>query len=74
MKLTNKIVIEKAKELGFDLIGFSKAEDLEAEIEHLKKWLDSGYQASMNYMERNFEKRKDAKNILPELRKSAFTS
>ena len=65
MKLTNKIVIEKAKELGFDLIGFSKVEDLEAEIEHLKKWLDSGYQASMNYMERNFEKRKDAKNILP---------
>ena len=31
MKLTNNIVIEKAKELGFDLIGFAKAETLNRE-------------------------------------------
>ncbi len=28
-KLTNQIVIEKAKQLGFDLVGFAKADLLE---------------------------------------------
>jgi len=65
MKLTNQIVIEKAKELGFDLVGFSKADPLHYETEKLKIWLDKGFQASMDYMERNFEKRLDVNNILP---------
>jgi epoxyqueuosine reductase len=65
MKLTNQIVIEKAKELGFDLVGFSKVELLQNETEKLKAWLDKGFNASMDYMERNFEKRLDVNNILP---------
>jgi epoxyqueuosine reductase len=65
MKLTNQIVIEKAKELGFDLIGFAKADLLQTETETLKEWLDKGFHATMNYMERNVEKRLDVKNILP---------
>jgi len=64
-KLTNQIVIEKAKQLGFDLVGFAKAELLTAETEKLQQWLDKGYQATMNYMEKNFSKRKDVKEILP---------
>jgi epoxyqueuosine reductase len=63
--LTNQIVIDKAKELGFDLTGFARAETLEKEFEHLLIWLDSGYHAGMNYMERNIEKRKDFRNIFP---------
>ena len=63
-ELTNQIVISKAKELGFDLVGFAKAEILKDESEKLKIWLDKGYQAGMIYMERNFEKRKDIKKIL----------
>ncbi|MDP2365607.1 MAG: tRNA epoxyqueuosine(34) reductase QueG, partial [Ignavibacteria bacterium] len=31
----------------------------------LELWLDKGYQASMNYMEKNLHKRKDVKEILP---------
>jgi epoxyqueuosine reductase len=65
MKLTNQIVIEKAKELGFDLIGFAPASILQNEIEHLKEWLGHSYHASMEYMNRNIEKRLDVKNILP---------
>ena len=65
MKLTNQIVIEKAKELGFDLIGFAKADLLQTETEKLKVWLDKGFQATMDYMERNYEKRFDVNNILP---------
>jgi len=64
-KLTNQIVIEKAKQLGFDLVGFAKAYSLEDETEKLQQWLDKGFQASMNYMEKNLHKRKDVKEILP---------
>ena len=60
-KLTNQIVIEKAKQLGFNLIGFAKAELLIEETEKLECWLERGYQASMSYMEKNLHKRKDVK-------------
>ncbi|MEJ5352419.1 MAG: tRNA epoxyqueuosine(34) reductase QueG [Melioribacteraceae bacterium] len=66
MKLTNQIVIAKAKELGFDLIGFARAELLNQEIEHLQEWLKKGYHASMEYMNRNLEKRLDVRKILPD--------
>lgn len=65
MKLTNQIVIEKAKEVGFELIGFAPAKNLDTETLRLEEWLKLGYHASMNYMERNIEKRNDIKNILP---------
>ena len=64
-KLTNQIVIEKAKQLGFDLVGFAKADLLKDEAGKLQQWSDKGYQASMSYMEKNFNKRKDVKEILP---------
>jgi epoxyqueuosine reductase len=64
MKLTNEIGIQKAKSIGFDLVGFAKAEKLENEVEKLKDWLKLGYQSGMSYMERNIEKRKDVSHIL----------
>jgi epoxyqueuosine reductase len=65
MKLNNKIVIEIAKELGFDLVGFASASLLQNETDHLNAWLSGNYHASMDYMARNFDKRKDVTNILP---------
>lgn len=65
MVLTNQIVIEKAKEVGFDLIGFAPVENLDSETRRLQEWLQKGYHASMDYMNRNFEKRLDVRNILP---------
>ena len=64
-KLTNQIVIEKAKQLGFDLVGFAKADLLVEETKNLEMWLDKGYQATMSYMEKNLHKRKNVKEILP---------
>jgi epoxyqueuosine reductase len=64
--LSNDIVIQKAKAVGFDLIGFAKAEKLEKDSEYLQKWLDTNYQAGMDYMSKNFDKRKDVRQILPE--------
>lgn len=57
-------IISKAKELGFNLIGFAQYLILEEETNNLKVWLSSNYQAGMKYMERNVEKRKDVKEIL----------
>ena len=64
MKLTNEIVIQKVKAAGFDLVGFVKADILKKESEHLEEWLNKNYQAGMDYMERNFDKRKDVRQIL----------
>ena len=66
VKLTNDIVIDKAKSLGFDLVGFAKVDVLTEEMHNLNKWLSSGYQSGMKYMERNLDKREDVKNILPD--------
>ena len=65
MKITNEIVTERAKSLGFDLVGFAKAEILNEEADHLREWLDKGFQAGMKYMERNSDKRKDIKLVFP---------
>jgi len=66
--LTNEIVIQKAKAIGFDLIGFAKAGILRKESKYLEDWLSKNYHAGMDYMERNSDKRKDIQKILPEAR------
>ena len=63
--LDNTQIINIANALGFDLVGFSKAEKLTHEVERLEEWLSKNYQAGMSYMERNLEKRKDVSEILP---------
>jgi epoxyqueuosine reductase len=64
MKLTNELVINKAKTIGFDLVGFTKAHVLNTEIEKLEEWLHNGYHAGMKYMQRNGEKRRDVLKIM----------
>ncbi len=64
MKITNDIVIEKAKQIGFDLVGFAKAEELTQEASNLGKWLEKKYHGEMDYIQRNLEKRKDVTKIL----------
>ena len=66
MQISNEIVIQKAKSLGFDLVGFAKADKLENESANLEEWLKRGFQAGMKYMERNSDKRKDISLVFPE--------
>jgi len=66
MRITNEIVIEKAKQIGFDLVGFVKADELTEETANLEKWLEMKYNGDMEYMERNLEKRKDISKIFPD--------
>jgi len=65
MKINNEVVFENAKALGFDIVGFAEANELEEETANLQEWLQRDYHADMGYMEKNFEKRKDVKKILP---------
>jgi epoxyqueuosine reductase len=64
MNITNQIVVDIARNLGFDLIGFAKAEELKEEVVHLEEWLKKGYHAGMDYLQRNLEKRKNIKHVL----------
>jgi len=49
---------DRALELGFDAVGITDAAPIaEADVEHLRAWLDSGAAGEMGYLQRNFEKR-----------------
>lgn len=63
MTLTEQIKT-KALELGFHKIGIATAEALSEEGDRLQEWLARGYQASMQWMEKNTEKRIDPRNIV----------
>lgn len=54
----------KAKALGFDACGISKAEALDEEAIRLEQWLHAGNQGTMAWMERNFEKRVDPRKLV----------
>lgn len=57
---------QKAKELGFDFCGISKAEFLEEEAPRLEKWLNQKMHGQMSYMENHFDKRLDPRLLVPD--------
>jgi epoxyqueuosine reductase len=59
------IIKQLAKQIGFTSCGIARAERLESEGLQLKDWLQSGRQAGMNYMEKNFELRVDPDILWP---------
>lgn len=64
MTPTEKIK-SKVLELGFSKVGIARAELLDDEARHLQEWLNRGYQASMDWMARNVDKRTDPRLIVP---------
>ena len=62
--LTQKIK-SHALELGFAEVGIARAEALTEEGKHLGEWLNRGFHGTMDWMERNFEKRVDPRTIVP---------
>lgn len=59
------LIKTKAKNLGFADCGFSAAEFLAKEENHLNTWLAENRHGLMSYMERNKEKRLDPKLLVP---------
>lgn len=54
-----------AKELGFENIGFAKAQHLSEEAILLEKWLSNGMHGTMSWMENHFELRVDPRKLVP---------
>ncbi len=63
MSLARKIK-ERSRALGFQMTGIARAEPLSQEREHLRAWLARGYHGTMEWMERNVDKRSDPRRIL----------
>jgi len=61
--ISNLIKI-KGREIGFDYIGFSKAEMLENEESRLDEWLHAGYHGDMTYLKEHFSKRLDPSELV----------
>lgn len=59
-----QIIKQKALELGFFDVGFSKAEFLETEAPKLEKWLANNMQGKMAYMQNHFDKRLDPRLLV----------
>lgn len=58
--ISRNIIIKEAKDAGFDLVGITRAEHLEQEHNHFKKWMLEGNSSTLDYLSRNIEKRFDA--------------
>ncbi len=62
---TSDGIKQRAIELGFSKVGIARVEPLNEESGRLEEWLGLGYQASMEWMTRNKEKRSNPANIVP---------
>ena len=61
---TTEIIKKKAVDLGFSSCGISKARFLKEEEKKFEDWLNNGYQGSMNYLNKNFDKRLDPRKLV----------
>jgi len=65
LKNTYSAQIEnKAKELGFDACGFTRAEELLEEKIILRNWLDKDMHGNMHYMANHFDKRTNPSKLV----------
>lgn len=55
----------EAQRLGFDFVGFARAERLNEAAERLEMWLKQGAHGRMGYMENHFELRVDPTQLVP---------
>lgn len=58
--ISRNVITNIAKEVGFDLVGVVRAEALIEEHNRFKEWLLCGNNSTLEYLERNVEKRFDA--------------
>jgi epoxyqueuosine reductase len=66
--LTSADVKRRARELGFTHAGVAKADILENEAALFDEWCERGYDATMGWMRRRADERRDVRTILPDAR------
>jgi epoxyqueuosine reductase len=62
--LTYRQIHEYASEVGFDLCGIAPCNRLEQQESFFRHWLADGRHASLEYLERNIEKRFDVRQLV----------
>lgn len=69
MNQSNAIHAEKIRQeahrLGFEFVGFARAEQLDEEARRLEKWLAAGAHGQMAYMANHFDLRIDPRKLVP---------
>ena len=61
----SELIRQEAHRLGFEFVGFARAEQLEEEARQLEKWLEQGAHGRMAYMENYFDLRIDPTKLGP---------
>lgn len=59
------LIRAEAHRLGFEFVGFARAERLDAEAKRLETWLSKGAHGTMGYMENHFDMRVDPTLLVP---------
>lgn len=59
------LIRKEAQRLGFEFVGFARAERLDKEARQLERWLAQGAQGKMAYMENHFDLRVDPAKLVP---------
>lgn len=59
-----RLVQNKATVLGFEQVGFARAQALDEEARHLEKWLNGGMHGTMAWMEGHFDMRIDPTKLV----------
>jgi len=65
LETETKMVIQAAKEVGFDACGIAVASRLDEDAEWMESWIQKGLHGEMQYLERNREKRYDIRELVP---------
>ena len=63
-KKITEIIKKKAVDLGFSSCGISQARFLKEEEKKFEDWLNHGYHGSMDYLNKNFDKRLDPRKLV----------
>ncbi len=63
-----KIITKSAEEVGFVKVGFAKVEILNEESMKMEKWINENYDADMSWLKKGFEKRKDIRLIMDDVK------
>ncbi len=64
-KKNTEFIKTTAQALGFQYCGIAKAEKLDEDAKRLERWLNKGFQGSMDYMNNHFDLRIDPSKLVP---------
>lgn len=68
MECYEDLIKKKAKELGYELVGFVRAEILEVEKKLLAEWISRGFDAQMKWISNTLDKRTNPFLVFPEVK------